>query len=155
MWLYPLSNVPKSLPVGPGEFSATRKFDTHTGVDLYCEEGQQVIAVEDGKVVAVEHFTGYEESPWWENTEAVLIEGESGVVLYGEITPSVKMGDVIRRGQLIGTVKRVLKEDKGLPTSMLHLELYLPGTINSEWWVFDRPKNLLDPTEKLKNSTAT
>jgi len=153
-WNWPLFGLlmKRTLPCGQGSFGFKRKYDTHTGVDLYCEEDHMVVAVEDGEVVAVEHFTGYNESPWWEDTEAVLIEGESGVVLYGEIIPSVKVGDKLHQGDLVGKVKRVLKKDKGLPTTMLHLELYLPGTRKSEWWRENKPENLLDPTEHLQKA---
>jgi murein DD-endopeptidase MepM/ murein hydrolase activator NlpD len=136
----------------PGAFGAKRRFDIHTGVDLYACEGEPVLAVEDGIVTYIQRFTGEEAgSPWWLSTDAVLIEGASGVVLYGEVTPRVQPNMRVIAGDVIGQVKRVLRHDKGTPTSMLHLELYAPGVKDGCWWRLDEPKpaELRDPTELL------
>lgn len=45
-------------PHAGGVFGAVRKYDIHTGIDLYCESGDHVYAIEDGIVVNVCHFTG-------------------------------------------------------------------------------------------------
>jgi murein DD-endopeptidase MepM/ murein hydrolase activator NlpD len=123
-------DVINTLPYG--RFGFVRKFDIHTGVDIYCPDGEPVFAIEDGIVTDISHFTGEytkpESTPWWENTMAIAIEGKSGVILYGEVyEPSLRIGDKISEGQHIGNVKRVLKKDKGLPMSMLHIELYRCG----------------------------
>jgi murein DD-endopeptidase MepM/ murein hydrolase activator NlpD len=145
------------VPVGPdhpGSFGYKRKHHYHEGVDLYCPEGTPVAAVEFSVVVAVVPFTGAHAtppSPWWHNTWAVLLEGESGVVVYGEINPLYDYwpGDRIEAGEIIGHVTPVLIEDKGRPQSMLHLELHKPGTKDVVEWVNERPETLLDPTEHL------
>jgi hypothetical protein len=146
------------LPVGchPGSFGAQRKHHIHEGVDLYCPEGTVVNAVEPGVVVAVIPFTGENAvppSPWWHDTWAVLVEGPSGVVVYGEITPSVKVDDLMMAGWTIGHVKQVLKEDKGRPQSMLHLELHRDGTRDAKEWVDEKPESLQDPTPFLLEAT--
>lgn len=136
----------------PGGFGALRRHDIHTGVDLYAEPGERVVAVEAGVVVAVEDFTGSRAgSPWWHDTRALLVEGVSGVVLYGEIDPDVEVGDAVGRGSALGRVRTVLRHDKGLPMTMLHLERYAPGTRASVWWRHGepRPDALLDPTTCL------
>ena len=87
-WFFPLKNYQHQIPQDehPGAFGAVRKFDVHTGVDLYCPEGTPIFAVEDGRVITIEIFTGPRaESPWWYETLAILVEGESGVVCYGEV----------------------------------------------------------------------
>lgn len=142
-----LSSIPRH-----GRFGGKRKFDTHTGVDLYCEPGEPVYAIEDGLVVNVCPFTGSRaKSPWWNNTEAVLVEGASGVILYGEIKSALKTGALINEGDIIGTVKKVLKKDKGLPTTMLHIELYRKGYRgDGEWWRTARPKTLKNIESLLK-----
>lgn len=174
-WLFPVSDVmgipPRTktccsgIPVGnhPGAFGTKRKHSIHTGVDIYTEEGQSVMAVENGKIVAVEHFTGPQDgSPWWNDTDCVLIEGASGVVCYGEINPctsiNAKVGANIKKGTWIGNVKRVLKEGKERPdidghsTSMLHMELYPHGYyIPSDGWEKD-VGILRDPTPFLLNA---
>lgn len=143
------------MPESPsqGAFGAIRRHDVHTGVDLYAEPGVAVFAVEDGVVVAIEEFTGARAgSPWWHDTLAVLVEGASGVVLYGELAPSVIVGARVERGDLVGRVLTVLKRDKGLPMTMLHLELYEPGTRASVWWLHGEPKpaELRDPSDALR-----
>ncbi len=75
----------------PGAFGVLRKHHTHEGVDLYATEGEAVYAVEKGVVIAVEDFTGPKAgSPWWLDTQSVLIEGAVGVVCYGELIASRK-----------------------------------------------------------------
>lgn len=90
--------------------------------------------------------------PWWLDTQAILISGETGVFLYGEIKPIVQINQLIYEGQLIGYVQRVLRNDKGKPLSMLHLELYTKNTTKSTWWYHNqqKPENLLDPTPYLE-----
>lgn len=158
-WIWPLPGVemvvPGSMP-HPGSFGAIRKHDIHTGIDLYCQPEQEVLAVEDGEVVLIENFTGASAnppSPWWHETKAVLIEGLSGVVVYGEIRPleDITVGQKIKQGQVIGNVITVLKKDKGTPTTMLHLELYKPGTRETVVWNIGEPQpdSLLSPLTKL------
>ncbi len=139
------------LPVGshPGAFGVKRKNHIHEGIDLYVPEGTPVRAVEDGIVVALEKFTGTEAtppSPWWMDTEALLVEGASGVVVYGEITSIREPGYEVKAGDLLGYVIQVLKKDKGRPMSMLHLELHEHGTRQTSEWLDEKPASLLDPT---------
>jgi murein DD-endopeptidase MepM/ murein hydrolase activator NlpD len=152
-WKWPLPGVNCDIPIDshPGAFASIRRYDVHTGVDLYCEIGQQVVAVEDGIVVCIEAFTGASAgSPWWNETSAVLVEGKSGVVLYGELqeAKNITVGSTICAGDLLGNVLRVLKHDRGRPTTMLHLELYKQGTRSSTWWRHNeqKPNALCDPT---------
>jgi murein DD-endopeptidase MepM/ murein hydrolase activator NlpD len=144
------------LPMGdhPGAFGARRTHNIHEGVDLYCPEGTPVHAVEAGLVVGVMEFTGPDASPpmpWWLPTKALLVEGDTGVIVYGEIElwEDFWVGDLITAGDPVGRVKRVLVKDKGRPTSMLHLELRTHGTTDWEGWTDVRPTSLLDPTPHL------
>ena len=145
-----------ALPLAPhpGAFAVNRKFHTHEGVDLYAEVGTPVVAVESGRVTTVAPFTGAhagESVSCWEDTFAVWVEGASGVVLYGEIAPCVRVGQRLEAGQLLGHVLRVLKKDKGRPMSMLHLELHHRGSIEAPQWLVpeERPAVLRDPTPFL------
>lgn len=140
----------------PGAFGVSRKNHIHEGVDLYAHDGDRVYAMVTGKVVAViEDFTGPGcNMPWWNKTSALAIEDENGVWIYGEIQVGhgIKVGDNITKGTDIGCVKQVLKEDKGRPMSMLHLERYTVGTTESVGlWELNTPQptNLLDPTPEL------
>lgn len=144
------------LPIAPhpGAYGVKRSHHTHEGVDLYCSHGTPVHAVEDGEIVAKIIFTGPRAeppSPWWHETEAVLIEGSSGVVVYGEVTSisNRKIGFKLRRGDPVGFVTTVLKKDKGYPMSMLHLELHEHGTRNAWDWIDEKPPSLRDPTPLL------
>lgn len=150
--MFPLKRYNHKIPTpyqDPGGFGTKRKYDVHTGVDLYCEDGDDVYSIEDGVVVDVVEFTGFEESPWWEDTWAIVIYGNSGYILYGEILPKLKIGDHVKEGDLVGTVKRVLKVDKGKnPPTMLHMELYNEYD-TPVWWKNDKPKELENITEIL------
>jgi len=177
-WFFPIKDFTHQIPQDnhPGAFGTVRKFDIHTGVDLYCPEGTGVFAVEDGIVIAIEEFTGPNaESPWWHETWAVLVKGKSGVVVYGEVEipwierteksarvlrmigieqesgPYLVVGDTVEKGDPLAKTKQVLKKNKGKPMCMLHLELYTPETIETVWWKKDKakPKCLLDPTQYL------
>lgn len=159
--IFPLTNYKYKVPTGDelGAFGVIRKHDMHTGVDLYCDEGDTVYAIEDGEVIAIEWFTGEKVNmPWWNDTQAVAVKGGSGVINYGEVkvNSNLKIGQKINVGDIIGWVTPVLKKDKGkVPsTSMLHLELYTE--YSGEWTLWPvgapQPSNLLDPTSLLQTA---
>jgi hypothetical protein len=67
-WIWPLTDYKPAIPVGShdGAFGTKRRFDMHTGVDLYCPDGAEVVTVEEGVIVGIEVFTGPRaDSPWW------------------------------------------------------------------------------------------
>lgn len=134
-------------------FAAKRKHDYHTGVDLFCEENDEVYSMYDGIVTSVIEFTGYSESPWWNDTLAVMIYHPEiqKTFLYGEILTKIKVGRTVKAGQEIGRVKTVLKKDKGKPMTMLHMECYKGLQNNAVWWYHDKkcPNNLEDITKYL------
>lgn len=157
MWLWPLTTAFPKVPRAPepGAFGVERSHDIHTGVDLYCEAGELVVAVEPGVVVAVEPFTGPSaDSPWWNDTNAVVVRNGWWHVVYGELgtvgLPSV--GTEICTGQVLGVVARVLRHDKGRPTSMLHFEMYDASFTSPVWWKKGeaKPMGLLNPTDLLQ-----
>jgi len=155
----PLANYKYNLPIGDdlGAFGVERKHDIHTGIDLYCDKYAEVHSMEDGIIVAIEWFTGpMVNMPWWNDTMAIAIKGNSGTINYGEVNvfEGLKVGDTVTEGQVIGLVVPVLKTDKGkVPsTSMLHLELYTE--YNGKWVMWElgqpQPDNLLNPTSLLR-----
>lgn len=174
MMRWPLDTENRVLPDEPGQFGAVRRHDIHTGVDLYCELGTSVVAMEPGRVVGVEPFTGAhvpgeDASPWWNDTWVVLVRGDvSGkIIAYGEVgTIAVAVGDELEAGQQIGVISTsVLRRFKGRPMVMLHIEVYndLPdgytgsvlvaGDVSATvWWKCDeaRPARLDDPTPLLE-----
>jgi hypothetical protein len=144
-----------ALPLAPhpGAYGVQRQNHVHEGVDLYCPAGTPVQAVEAGAVVAIIPFTGAQAgSDWWEDTDAVLVEGASGVVVYGEIAPLCHVGQQLAAGDTVGHVVTVLKKDKGRPMTMLHLELHAEGARDApEWASMDaKPETLRDPTPYLR-----
>ena len=162
-WKFPLANC-NGIPINyhPGAYGFQRKNSNHTGIDLYCAENDLVYAVEDGEITGIEKFTGpSDNSPWWLDTECVLVYGNSGTVCYGEIIPIIKpiqIGTRIKQGTLIGSVTPVLPQNRFRPdipghsTSMLHLELYEGRqTKASTSWLDSKQKFLRDPTPYLLN----
>lgn len=140
------------LPPHPGAYGVQRKNHVHEGCDLYAPQGTPVLAVESGVVGDVRQFTGPEVgSPWWHKTYAVWVEGASGVILYGEVAPHVKVGQQVCAGEILGVVIRVLRHDKGRPCSMLHLEHHIPGSREAPEWLSaeDPPRVLRNPTSFL------
>jgi hypothetical protein len=130
--LNPMPAIPVYDPMQeqphPGSFGFPRRFDVHTGIDLYAPTGAPVHAMEAGKVIRVAWFTGPSaDTPWWRDTKAIYVEGGSGIIVYGEIQEDVEEGDEVLAGQVIAWVVPVLRRWKGRPMSMLHLELYDRG----------------------------
>ena len=148
----PMGHTGLPLRPHPGAFAVKRKHHMHEGVDLYTPAGTPVFAVETGEVKSVRPFTGPELGHgWWLPTWAVLVESDSGVVVYGEVEPRVCVGATVRAGDCVGIVVPVLKINKGRPTSMLHLELRRPNVMQDIDWHVDSPMpvGLLDPTQFL------
>jgi len=135
-----------------------RTHDIHTGIDLPVPVGTPVLAIEAGTVVWVGPFTGPDAGcPWWLPTDCVLVEGETGVFLYGEIETTCERGQHVEEGEVLGCVLRVLRHDKGMPTSMLHLELYAAGYRDGgEVWKIGEPcpTMLRNPTELIVKIAA-
>lgn len=153
--MFPLkSKVTLPAKNEPGSFGFPRKHDVHTGVDLYCSKNEPVYAIEDGFIVRSGRFTGASVgSPWWNETDYILIKGASGAILYGEISLNEPQSFHVQEGQLLGWVKPVLKTDKGLPMNMLHIELY-DRTYTGDGVVWElyhsQPSQLMDITPILK-----
>jgi murein DD-endopeptidase MepM/ murein hydrolase activator NlpD len=147
-----LSNTQYELPIDQhvGAFGVKRTHHIHEGVDLYAPHETPVLSLTNGKVIKVYPFTGTIAGyPHWLDTYAIAIETDIGVMVYGEVTSRVSVGDLVSVGQVIGNVCRVLRHDKGRPTSMLHFELW-SSEPHSVTWVNEIPKGLLDPTNSLK-----
>lgn len=157
--IWPLKNLAPSI-VGinsVGDFAYRRSFYYHPGIDIYCDYGQEVVAIEDGTVVNIETFTGplaTPPSPWWNETFSIMVEGSSGVLGYCELLPvdHLKVGVKVKKGDLLATITPVLKKDKGNGTTMLHFEQYEFGTREHVTWELDTemPKELMNPRELLE-----
>jgi murein DD-endopeptidase MepM/ murein hydrolase activator NlpD len=118
----------------------------HCGIDLYCSQGDAIIAVEDGRIVNFYHF--------YHNTYALLVQHDGYVINYGEVAPNslsslgLNVGDRVKGGQRIGTVGR---------TNMLHFETYASGTTKNYSWpkASSRPSRLRNPSQLLLDLAAS
>lgn len=133
-----------------GLFGVSRKYDTHTGLDLYCNPQTLVKCVSEGVVKEVIDFTGEKVgSPWWHDTQAVVIEIPNGTTMvYGELLPAVEPQQKVTVGQTLGWVKQVLMRDKGVnPPCMLHFELWESDYQSNYLWLLNQPapKGLINP----------
>ena len=158
--LIPLPQIPVKTPgpdgsIHPGSFGVNRHLHVHTGVDLYTPLGSPVFAIEYGKIIKIAWFTGPSINlPWWNDTRAVYIQGNSGVFNYGEIQelPTLHVGQYVQASDLLGHIVPVLRKWKGRPMTMLHIELYDHGYTDSwkEWPINTiKPQHLIDPTRHL------
>lgn len=156
----------RGIPINrhPGAFGCQRKYDIHTGVDLYLDEGDLIYAIEPGVVVKKGIFTGDETTKWWYETHALSVKGESGIFVYGEVSKQsiehLNVGDEIKTGQLVGKCAKVLPRSKirtdiqDHSNCMLHLELLKPEWDGKEWitiehYYDDKYNLLIDPTDIL------
>jgi len=137
-----------------GLLGAIRKYDVHAGVDFYCEVGAEVACLRKGVVIDVFQFTGTDAgSPWWNATQAVVVESEGLVFVYGEVNATVNVGDKLATNAVVGKVSAVLKKNKGVtPTAMLHLEVWEKNHYQKNYvWQLNTPKpaGLLNPVDFL------
>jgi murein DD-endopeptidase MepM/ murein hydrolase activator NlpD len=148
MAIFPLRFRPKeSYHEHPRCFGNAREggHRSHAGCDLYGLPGTDILAVEDGVVLR----TGYQ---FYLSSVAIDIQHASGVIRYcelGQISESLKIGSTVRAGQVIAKIGQL----KGLPLSMLHLEMYTGNASgplsNFQVPPYERRKDLMDPTPFL------
>jgi murein DD-endopeptidase MepM/ murein hydrolase activator NlpD len=130
------------------EFLANRQGGRryHVGMDIFCHQGDIVLAVADGEIV---NFY-----PFYEGTNALFVKHGGVVINYGEVAPHSddefrwKKNDRVRAGQPIARVGRL---------NMIHLETYRPGTTQNARWMQDgsrAPSSLLNPTKLLLGLAA-
>ncbi|WP_175453149.1 peptidoglycan-binding protein [Microbulbifer yueqingensis] len=153
---------PKRLKIAPQDIRSkwrSRGFGArrdngrrHQGVDLYGYHKDLVVAIADGVVVDnPRHF--------YHGTDRVLIRGEGGVILYGEIEHrsaqkmGLSKGKYVKAGDPVGRVGRMSGG-----SSMLHLEAYrtdITSRPRKRWYAGKSPPaELLDPTDLLQRAAA-
>jgi len=128
------------------QFHALREGRWHVGIDLYANNGDPVVAIADGTVVAIQSF---HLGSW-----AILVEHDGVVALYGEVRPNswqefgVGVGSRVRRGQPIARIACMVGTESSCDSHMLHFETYVPGTRkNSPWYQGNpAPPAIRDPT---------
>lgn len=127
---------------GARRFMASRGGGHHMGCDLYGQNGDPILAMEDGKVVNYYHF--------FHGAYALIVQHKSGVVVnYGEVKKGswkefgISKGSFVRRGQAIA---RLGVMSGG--STMLHFETYRPGVTHNQRWSGKHP-DILNPTKYL------
>ena len=129
-----------------GEIRRIRRF--HCGVDLFANEGDEVIAVEPGEVVNRYIFVkGQRQDGSRYAVACLLIKSlrRNVVINYGEVdndSCTLSRGDRVAAGDVIARVGKMRI------SSMLHLECYRGGETRNRRWYQSRaaPRTLLDPT---------
>jgi len=145
----------------PGWFGAKRKYDIHTGVDLYCNPQELVYPFEEGEIVDIGYFTGPKvNSTWWKESKYISIKGKSGIILYGELAPNknIQLGQKVKTTDNIAKVVRILNHP---PTNsvpdhkmdMLHIELLKNKNTYNNWEnELSKPNGLKDPSVYIYNA---
>ena len=107
--------------------ATTKLWCTHQGMDFACNEGQEVKAVYDGKIVKIENSM-------MNGTVVHLKINDKLTVVYKGLSSNVKVkeGDTVKKGSIIGVVTGFLTEKAD--GVHLHLEVFKEG-------------KLVDPTE--------
>ena len=119
----------------------------HVGMDVWCREGDVVIACAAGRIV--KYYAFYQTSTG-EESYALFLEHNGAVINYGEVKKGADRefrwaeGDQVAAGQKIARVSS---------TNMIHFEAYQPGVKQNERWMQPGtcPPHLLNPTALLLN----
>jgi murein DD-endopeptidase MepM/ murein hydrolase activator NlpD len=150
-----------------GSFWEDRGDRHHCGIDIYAPEGSEVLAVESGYVIETGQFTSPKQHLYWNPTFYVILKTpQNFLVKYAELKEiSVRIGDYVDAGQLLGIIGCVIKKDdvtyedpyyiqeladKGT-LSMLHFEIYkAPVTsvqpyLAGNYFGDRKPESLIDP----------
>lgn len=150
-YLFPLKTRTNSYKKGFARFGSSRNGGKrkHAGCDLYADAGTEIRAMADGVVRNVYYF--------YENTDAIEIVHQNHIIRYGEVRKGkalVKEGDEVKKGQPIAHVGSLTI--KGIPSMMLHLEMYSnpnnEGTLSGTS-VYKRRSDLVDPTPFLDSAS--
>jgi len=123
----------------------------HVGVDLFASPGDQVIAIEDGRIVG---FYPFLRARTGEMSYALLIAHDGFVANYGEVRETslsargLSLGDHVIAGQEIAEIS---------DTSQLHVETYEEGVTRNRSWRHGapRPPGVLNPTRLLQDLART
>lgn len=94
---------------------------THNGVDFIAEKGTKVMAILGGKVVDVENTT-------LEGTVVTIEQSDGVIAIYKSLSSevSVKSGDTVKAGDVIGKVDVTMSTEKKVGAH-LHLEMKKNG----------------------------
>lgn len=154
----PVWPVPGYTKFSLSSFGGDRPFHPphtryHAGVDIHCPRGTPVVAMEDGKIVAIQGWRSKKGRPE-RLTKAILLELDSGpVIVYGALIPDswkaygLGVGSRVARGDTLGLVGTYPEGDE-----MAHLEARRKGTRRVHAWYIEDgvPADLLNITPLLQ-----
>jgi murein DD-endopeptidase MepM/ murein hydrolase activator NlpD len=154
---WPLHARRPKMPTPGGSFGAERGIHDgrqkwHAGIDLYAPEGAPVVAMEPGTVIRT--WNGWAGG----DTARILVasDADGKVINYAAVGRDswnefhIRAGSHVERGQFLARVGRYPKG-----STMLHLEVYAPGTTdNHKWFEGARPPELLDPSELISAAAS-
>lgn len=103
---------------GSGEFGAPRGDHTHRGVDFAVLPKSKVEAVTSGQVTKIGY--AYSDDMQWRYVEVTDDNGFAARYFY--IDPVVKYGDMIKTGDVLGSVQDIGKRYSGI-TPHIHFEV--------------------------------
>jgi murein DD-endopeptidase MepM/ murein hydrolase activator NlpD len=115
----------------------------HVGIDVFCKEGDVVVACADGEIV--KFFKFYTRPSTGEETFALFLEHDGVVINYGEVRSNAptefgwQIGKRVKAGDPIAKVSG---------TDMIHFESYEFGTRENFRWMVGEAR-----PPKLRNST--
>ena len=123
----------------------------HVGLDVFCKDGDVVLACADGTIV---NYYNFYRSSRGEMSCALFIEHDGVVINYGEVKQNApaefgwKIGSPVKAGQRIARVSS---------TDMIHFETYVSGTKQNSRWLAGgaKPSSLRNPTVLLLNLAAS
>jgi murein DD-endopeptidase MepM/ murein hydrolase activator NlpD len=174
MKIWPVPNsISKEIPrMGEaGSFWEERGEARNCGVDIYANEGEDVLAIEGGFVIDLGTFTSEDQQGYYSETKYVLIKNTQKVIFkYAELGEVfVELGDKVEAGHVLGKVGTSLINNEEIykapfyirelismnQLSKFHLELYKapvaevrPYEAGNYLGGF-KPESLIDPTVYL------
>ena len=125
VWPVPKSYI-KTIPKNgqQGSFWEHREDRHHCGIDIYAPVGSEVLAIEDGMVITVDHFTSPKEIPYWNETYYILLKNQDNYLCkYAELQEvTVKVNEYVKAGQVIGHIGQVLNKNKINTSSPVYIQ---------------------------------
>ena len=111
---------------GGGFFHAPRGDYKHQGIDIVCHANEAVCALQSGKVVRLGqcYKDKYKDRKHLRLIEILSANGDRWRYLY--TAPLVDVGDVVERGQIIGSSQGLTTIFEGI-TQHYHFEIMPPG----------------------------
>lgn len=152
----------------PGQPSDRERTNLHLGIDCVVENGSPVFAIYDGEVMGME-VVDKNKQELFENNGQGLYRGEGGYgnmillrhelgektfySLYGHLAAPEKIpiiGDLIKKGEIIGTVGKSFSLENGGWPAHLHFNILKEQNAVAGYGSEDDLKKIIDPIKIFK-----